>query len=110
MFSFAITTLLFVTCYFLKRWLEDLRANPKRLPLPPGPKPLPFIGSLLDFPTSYYWLPYAEWSKKYGDVMYFHVLGQDFIVLDSVKAVEDLLEARSAIYSDRPRLPMLVEL
>ena len=41
--------------------------NIKRLPYPPGPKPLPVIGNLLDMPTGYDWLTYAEWAKKYGE-------------------------------------------
>lgn len=37
------------------------------------------------------------------------VLGQRIIVLNSLEAVQDLFEKRSANYSDRPRLPMLLE-
>jgi hypothetical protein len=32
--------------------------------LPPGPRGLPFIGSVLDLPQSESWLKYAEWSKQ----------------------------------------------
>ncbi|KAH6919268.1 cytochrome P450 [Coprinopsis sp. MPI-PUGE-AT-0042] len=72
-----------------------------RLPLPPGPKGLPVIGNLLDIPQDKPWLVYNEWAKKYGDVMYFHALGQKFVVLNSLEAVNDLLNARAANYSDR---------
>ena len=37
-----------------------------RLPLPPGPKKLPFLGNLFDFPTSYAWLTYAKLCKEYS--------------------------------------------
>ena len=36
------------------------------LPLPPGPKKLPFLGNLFDIPTSHEWLKYAEWSKQFS--------------------------------------------
>ena len=40
------------------------------LPLPPGPKKLPLLGILLDIPTSYEWLKYAEWGKKFSRFQY----------------------------------------
>lgn len=35
---------------------------------PPGPRPLPLIGNLLDFPDfkKEPWLLYTEWKKTYG--------------------------------------------
>jgi hypothetical protein len=35
-------------------------------PYPPGPRPLPLIGNLLDIPKEFSWLSYAQLSKKYG--------------------------------------------
>ena len=45
-----------------------------------------------------------------GDMVYFNVLGQHFLVLGSLQRTTDLFENRSLNYSDRMRLPMLVEL
>jgi hypothetical protein len=36
------------------------------LPYPPGPRPLPILGNLLDIPKEFSWLSYMEHSKKYG--------------------------------------------
>lgn len=36
------------------------------LTLPPGPKPWPLIGNLLDMPHDRQWLVYHELAKKYG--------------------------------------------
>jgi hypothetical protein len=32
-------------------------------PLPPGPKPLPIIGNVLDLPKTYLWLTFQKWGK-----------------------------------------------
>jgi hypothetical protein len=39
------------------------------LPYPPGPRPLPIIGNLLDIPKEFSWLAYIEHSKKYGTTL-----------------------------------------
>jgi hypothetical protein len=36
------------------------------LPLPPGPKKLPFIGNLFNMPKSLSWEAYHDWSKEFG--------------------------------------------
>ncbi|KAI0278749.1 cytochrome P450 [Russula aff. rugulosa BPL654] len=76
------------------------------LPYPPGPRPLPLIGNLLDIPKEFSWLAYTQLSKKYGDVLSFRVFGRVIVVLNSLKANKDLLEKRGDIYSDRPVIPI----
>lgn len=34
---------------------------------PPGPPGLPFIGNLLDLPTSLPWITFAQWSARWGE-------------------------------------------
>ena len=79
-------------------------------PLPPGPPSLPIIGNALDMPSKYQWLTFAKWAKKYGDIMHIELFGQHVFILDSATAVRDLLERRSAIYSNKPRLTMINDL
>ncbi|KAJ7167338.1 cytochrome P450 [Mycena crocata] len=78
---------------------------------PPGPRPLPIIGNLLDIPQHEQWLVYREWSHRYqSDVIHMNVFGTDLLVVNSAQAASALFGQKSAIYSDRPRMPMLAEL
>ena len=99
------------------------------LPLPPGPKGYPVIGNLFDWPAKG-WVNAQKWSKEFSehrkssneriityfffpqgsDVIYLNILGQGVVLLNSSEAIADLLDRRSTIYSDRPRMPMVREL
>ncbi|KAJ7101265.1 cytochrome P450 [Mycena belliarum] len=82
-----------------------------RLPLPPGPKKLPLLGNILDIPATHPWEKYMAWSKELDtDILHVDLAGSSLIVLSSLKATEDLMEKRSAMYSDRARIPMLCEM
>ncbi|KAH7909629.1 cytochrome P450 [Hygrophoropsis aurantiaca] len=72
------------------------------LPLPPGPKPLPFIGSVLAIDSNKPWETYSKWGELYGSIIYARFLNQDVIIVNSEKIAKDLMERRSKIYSDRP--------
>ncbi|KAJ7247309.1 cytochrome P450 [Mycena rebaudengoi] len=87
------------------------RSSRSRLPLPPGPPKLPLVGNLFDMPSAFEWETYMKWSEQYNsDIIHLDVAGSSIIVLNSVKAANDLLLKRSSIYSDRPRMPMINEL
>ncbi|KAH7920542.1 cytochrome P450 [Leucogyrophana mollusca] len=77
------------------------RTNPSGLPLPPGPRGLPLIGNVFDIDPVRPWLTYNVWAERYGDIVYSSILGQQFIVISSVKIARALFEQRSSIYSDR---------
>ncbi|KAF7346529.1 hypothetical protein MSAN_01881000 [Mycena sanguinolenta] len=98
----AVPVILLAVAGLLQR-----RKATSRLPFPPGPKPRFLVGNLFDIPTKMPWITYAEWGKQYGDIMHAQVFGQHILILNSVKAATELLEKRAAIYSDRPRIPMI---
>ncbi|KAI5988512.1 cytochrome P450 [Pisolithus albus] len=83
-------------------WVLASRAKPK-LPYPPGPKGLPFIGNVLDIDPQNPRSTYAQWNKTFGDIVYIRVFGQDIIFVNSEKTARILADGRSEIYSDRYR-------
>ncbi|KAJ3849013.1 hypothetical protein EV368DRAFT_23918, partial [Lentinula lateritia] len=71
---------------------------------PPGPRGLPILGNILQLASaSQIWLIFDEWKSQYGPIMYLSLAGQHVIVLNTKAAAIELLERRSAIYSDRPK-------
>ncbi|KAK7030676.1 O-methylsterigmatocystin oxidoreductase [Favolaschia claudopus] len=77
----------------------------KRLPLPPGPK-ISWFGlggkDSVKMPQAYAWLVFADWQKKFGDVIFVNVFQNPLLVVNSAEAAFDLLDKKSAIYSSRP--------
>ncbi|KAK7044952.1 cytochrome P450, partial [Favolaschia claudopus] len=63
-------------------------------------------------PSERQWETYTKWTKELGsDIIHLDLPGTSIIVLSSMEAApKELFEKRSSLYSDRPRLPMLVDL
>ncbi|KAG2105137.1 cytochrome P450 [Suillus discolor] len=72
------------------------------LPLPPGPRPIPFLGNVLQMDTKRPWLTYTAWGKTYGNIIHCCLLAIDLIIINSQTIAQELLEKRSANYSTRP--------
>ena len=51
--------------------------------------------------------PLIPHMESIGDMVFFKILGQPFLVLGSVERTFDIFEKRSSNYSDRPHFPML---
>ncbi|KAF9807410.1 hypothetical protein IEO21_08237 [Rhodonia placenta] len=80
---------------------------PKNKRLPPGPQGIPFLGSLQLIPRPHQFKTFTEWGSIYGDVVYARLCRKHFVILNSLRAAQDLMEKRGAIYSDRPELVLL---
>ncbi|KAM5546226.1 hypothetical protein V8D89_000352 [Ganoderma adspersum] len=85
----------------------SIQQRKKYARLPPRPTPLPIVGNIFDFPRIHLGREFAVYTKHFGDVVHLDMLGKNIIVLGSLKAARDLLDKRSANYSDRPTSVML---
>ncbi|KIY44622.1 cytochrome P450 [Fistulina hepatica ATCC 64428] len=90
----------------LVKYVSTGRKSSLSLPLPPGPPGLPLIGNIHKNPKHNAWEMHSKWSDLYGDVICLHGLGQHLVILNSLEAAKDLLDKKSAIYSNRPTMTM----
>ncbi|KAF6784298.1 cytochrome p450 [Colletotrichum sojae] len=95
-YAFLIPLVLVAVAVF-KLW--NVGRRPKDYP--PGPPTLPLIGNLHQIPSTQSHHQFKKWAKEYGPVYSLMLGSQVMIVLSSDRAVKDLLDKRSSIYSSR---------
>lgn len=78
--------------------------------LPPGPRPLLIVGNAHQMPLEYPEKLSAQWKHVYGDLIFLQMFNTPMLIVNSAKAVRDLLKERSAKYSNRPYSVMLTDL
>ncbi|GJE90538.1 cytochrome P450 [Phanerochaete sordida] len=77
---------------------------------PPGPPAAPLVGNILAIPAKAAWIKLQLYKRDYGDLVFFHGLGNSVLVLNTMDAIADLLEQRAEVYSDRPAFTVVGEL
>lgn len=98
--------------YYVASWLATLvlllfvhrLRRPTKLNLPPGPKPLPIIGSLNLMGTLPDHLSFHELSKKYGDIMRLKLGSKNVVIASSVEMAKVILKTMDANFADRPNI------
>lgn len=79
-----------------------------RGPLPPGPRPLPILGNMLQMPKKWPWYQFTEWSKQYGPIYSLALPGAHVVVLNTHELISEHLGKPQL--SDRPQLTVVGEL
>ncbi|KAI1073409.1 cytochrome P450 [Whalleya microplaca] len=92
--------------------LFRLSFRPRARPagFPPGPPTIPVLGNIHQIPLTKPFLQFAEWNRTYGSyglVGLYLGPSAKVVVLNSWKAVCDLLDKRGAVYSSRPYVPVV---
>lgn len=99
----SIIALISYLCYVVYRYFTGEKS---RRDLPPGPKPLPIVGNIQDFPPAnvpefQHWLKHKE---LYGPISSVTVLGMVLVIIHDKKAAHDLLEKNADKTSGRPTM------
>ncbi|KAI0784390.1 cytochrome P450 [Abortiporus biennis] len=95
-----------LTLLLIYRWRKS-----RSIPYPPGPPGLPILGNALDIQDDTVFLKYQQWGKQYeSPLIHLKALGTHLIIVNDRETAVDLMDRRSALYNDRPTLPMLSEL
>ncbi|KAM8953737.1 cytochrome P450 2G1-like [Pelodytes ibericus] len=75
--------------------------------LPPGPRPLPLLGNLLQLKSREIHIPLLELSKQYGPVFTLYLGPQPAVVVCGYQAVKEALVEHSESFSGRAELPIV---
>ncbi|CAE6493269.1 unnamed protein product, partial [Rhizoctonia solani] len=77
---------------------------------PPSPTSFPIIGNLFSIPPDKEHLAFAKLGQQLNsDIVFLKIFGQKILVLNSAEAASDLLDKRSALYSDRDIPAMITD-
>src|SRR6267378_7021987 len=96
-----------ITAFFVLLLTKYVTSRKQRRPYPPGPKPKPIIGNILDLPTEDVANVYIEWGKKYnsesndlfysftymwavGSVVHANALGTHVVVINKLEDAVEL--------------------
>ncbi|KAK6529943.1 hypothetical protein TWF281_009093 [Arthrobotrys megalospora] len=104
----GIVALILLT-YFVYRYSSR---DQRRQRLPPGPKPLPILGNVRDFPPAdvpefEHWLKHKD---QYGPISSVTAMGMTLVIIHDKKAAHDLLEQTASKTSGRPTMVFANEL
>jgi hypothetical protein len=104
--AFLLLPLIGLLVFFLIVTPSSLKDS-RRKHLPPGPRGLPVLGNYLDLAKAdTFRYQVQKWSAQYGEIWYTKVGNSDYIWLSSPRAVKELMDKRSSIYSSRPPTPL----
>ena len=68
----AFLAIVFGVYSTVRRWRAHRLANPRGLPYPPGPKPLPILGNMFDIARDNESAAYQKLADEYGAVVFFN--------------------------------------
>ncbi|XP_053328547.1 cytochrome P450 2C28-like isoform X2 [Spea bombifrons] len=105
----SLATILLVTAVTVLIYLISRRARGrgKEVNLPPGPKPLPLLGNILEVSITEVPQDMVKLGGIYGPVFTLQMAGQRMVIFIGYDAVREALVDHSDVFSDRGSLGLL---
>ncbi|KAH9940064.1 cytochrome P450 [Epithele typhae] len=103
--AFGAVAAIALFCYVVQHRLRA-RGRPPNFP---GPRPLPFLGNVLQMPKENWSPALHKLGLPYGPIYSLSLFGRPLLVVSSTEAARELFEAKSTLYTNRP-LPKMAEL
>ncbi|KAG9471037.1 hypothetical protein GDO78_016095 [Eleutherodactylus coqui] len=97
--TLLLTTAVTFLIYLTKWWKKEQPRN-----LPPGPRPLPLLGNILQFNLTEIHQDFVKLSEKYGSVYIIQIVHQQIVMLVGYEAVKEALVDSGDIFNDRGKL------
>ncbi|XP_040210991.1 cytochrome P450 2C3-like [Rana temporaria] len=98
----TLSVTLLITLHFIISWWRQHRRYKS---LPPGPTPLPFLGTPKYMDLRYTDINFTKLSQKYGSIFTIWKLTEPMVVLCGYETVKDALLNHAEEFSDRPFIP-----
>ena len=96
---FSVIVVGVFTLLFCLMWMK------KHKPLAlPGPNGLPFVGNLLQLYSKSPHAHLTEWAKQYGGVYSINLMGDNWVVVSSYKALHEVIIKRGLELANRPNI------
>ncbi|KAM9305502.1 cytochrome P450 2K4-like [Gastrophryne carolinensis] len=95
------TTFIAFFLYWINGSKKSTAAN-----MPPGPKPLPFIGNFNLITLKKPDQSFMELSEKYGEIFTLHLGGKKVVIITGYKAVKDALVNQADDFVERADVPI----
>ncbi|XP_019109555.1 cytochrome P450 2K1 [Larimichthys crocea] len=110
-FFFSPTTLLGAVAFLLILFrVSSSFTSQKRQNEPPGPRPFPLLGNLLQIDLQRPYKTLSELSKKYGSVFTVYLGTSKVVVLTGYKTVKEALVNNAEEFGDRGILPIFSDI
>lgn len=76
--------------------------------MPPGPFPLPIIGTVGRIPMSKPWITFERWAKEYNSSLITLWTGTvPTVIVNDCWSASELMDRRANIYSSRPHMVLV---